>query len=75
MHRVVTVAQEGAVLLNLAIPVHVFDFQGEGRYEHRLAGTDGDLVRTSTGLCIATQGDLRLFGDAAILVGRIFATL
>jgi transcriptional regulator GlxA family with amidase domain len=68
MHRVVTVAQEGAVLLDLAIPVHVFDFQGEGRYDHRLAGTDGDLVRTSTGLCIATQGDLRLFGDADTVV-------
>jgi len=67
-HRVVTVAQEGAVLLDVAIPVHVFDYEGHGRYHHRLAGTDGGCVRSSTGLPIATQGGLGLLRSADTIV-------
>ena len=66
--RVVTVAQEGAVLLDLAIPVHVFDSQGDGRYRHCLAGSDGRSVRSSTGLRIATQGGLGLLRHADTIV-------
>ena len=67
-HRVVTVAQEGAVLLDVAIPVHVFDYEGGGRYCHRLAGTEGGCVRSSTGLPIATQGGLGLLRGADTIV-------
>lgn len=67
-HRVVTVAQDGAVLLDVAIPIHVFDYHGAGRYRHRLAGTGGRSVRTSTGLPLGTQGGLRLLRDADTIV-------
>jgi transcriptional regulator GlxA family with amidase domain len=68
LHRVVTVAQDGAVLLDVAIPVHVFDYHGDGRYRHRLAESGSSSVRTSTGLPIETQGGLRLLGDADTIV-------
>jgi AraC family transcriptional regulator, transcriptional activator FtrA len=68
VHRVVTVAQDGAVLLDVAIPVHVFDYHGSGHYRHRLAGTGKAGVRTSTGLPIATQGGLRLLQHADTIV-------
>src|SRR3954447_134291 len=67
-HRVVTAAQEGAVLLDVAIPVHVFDYEGDGRYRHRLVGTDDGSVRSSTGLPIATQGGLGLLRNANTIV-------
>src|SRR6184192_1090687 len=67
-HRVVTVAQDGAVLLDVAIPVHVFDYHGDGRYRHTLAGTGRGRVRTSTGLPLATQGGVRLLQDADTIV-------
>jgi transcriptional regulator GlxA family with amidase domain len=62
------VAQEGAVLLDVALPVHVFDYEGDGRYLHRLAGPDGGCVRSSTGLPIATQGGLDLLRTAETIV-------
>src|SRR5919198_289889 len=68
LHRVVTVAQDDAVLLDVAIPIHVFDYHGDGRYQHRLAGTGNRSVRTSTGLPLATQGGLRLLRDADTIV-------
>jgi transcriptional regulator GlxA family with amidase domain len=67
-HRVVTVAQDGAVLLDVAIPVHVFDHHGDARYRHVLAGTHGRTIRTSTGLPLATQGGLGLLRSAETIV-------
>jgi AraC family transcriptional regulator, transcriptional activator FtrA len=68
-HRVVTVAQDGAVLLDVAIPVHVFDYHGDGRYRHALAGTRGrTAIRSSTGLPLATQGGLGLLRHADTIV-------
>jgi AraC family transcriptional regulator, transcriptional activator FtrA len=67
-HRVVTVAQDGAVLLDVAIPVHVFDYHGDGRYRHALAGTSGRMVCSSTGLPLATQGELGLLRNAETIV-------
>jgi transcriptional regulator GlxA family with amidase domain len=67
-HRVVTVAQDDAVLLDVAIPIHVFDYHSGGHYRHQLAGTGGRSVRTSTGLRLATQGSLRLLRDADTIV-------
>ncbi len=68
LHRMVTVAQDRALLLDVAIPVHVFDYHGAGRYQHTLAGTRGRSVLTSTGLPLATQGGLRLLQDADTIV-------
>jgi AraC family transcriptional regulator, transcriptional activator FtrA len=68
IHRVVTVAQDGGLLLDMAIPVHVFDYHGDGRYRHSLVGAGGKTVRTSTGLALATQGGLRLLEEADTIV-------
>jgi AraC family transcriptional activator FtrA len=65
---VVTVAQDGAVLLDVAIPVHVFDHHGDDRYRHALAGTRGRTIRTSTGLPLATQGGIGLLRNAETIV-------
>lgn len=67
-HRVVTMAQDGVLLLDVAIPVHVFDYHGNGRYRHTLVGAGGKTVCTSTGLRLATQGGLRLLEEADTIV-------
>ena len=67
-HRVVTVAQDGGLLLDVAIPVHVFGHHGDGRYRHTLAGAGRKTVRTSTGLPLATQGGLELLEEADTIV-------
>ncbi len=68
IHRVVTVAQDGAVLLDVAIPVHVFGHHGEGRYQHTLVAAGRRTVRTSTGLPLATEGGLGLLEEADTIV-------
>jgi AraC family transcriptional activator FtrA len=67
-HRVVTVAQDGGLLLDLAIPVHVFDYHGGDRYRHTLVGAGGRTVRTCTGVQVATDGGLRLLAQADTIV-------
>ena len=67
-HRVVTVVQDGGLLLDLAIPVHVFDYHGGGRYRHTLAGAAGRTVRTCTGVRVTTEGGLRLLAQADTIV-------
>jgi len=67
-HRVVTVVQDGGLLLDLAMPVHVFDYHGGGRYRHTLVGAGGRTVRTCTGVRLATQGGLRLLEQADTIV-------
>jgi AraC family transcriptional activator FtrA len=67
-HRVATVVQDGGLLLDLAIPVHVFDYHGGDRYQHSLVGAGGRLVRTCTGVRVATEGGLRLLDRADTIV-------
>ncbi len=67
-HRVVTVVQDGGLLLDLAIPVHVFGYHGGGRYRHTLAGAGGRAVRTCTGVRVAVEGGLRLLERADTIV-------
>ncbi|HYU64617.1 MAG TPA: helix-turn-helix domain-containing protein [Verrucomicrobiae bacterium] len=67
-HRVVTVAQEGAVLLDVAIPIHVFDYHSHGRYQHRLV-SDGPVSLASLGrFPLATQGGLELLSRADTII-------
>jgi transcriptional regulator GlxA family with amidase domain len=68
LHQVATVAQDGGLLLDVAIPVHVFDYHGQGRYRHALVGTGGRSVRTCTGLPLATQGGLEALEGADTIV-------
>jgi len=70
-HRVVTVAQEGAVLLDVAIPVHVFDYHSNGRYQHRLVSEGPVNVASFGRFPLATQGGLGLLmrADTIIVAG------
>ena len=67
-HTVVTVAQEDCLLLDIAIPAHVFGHHGGGRYSHQLAGPRRGSVRSSTGLRIVTDGGLDLLAGANTVV-------
>src|SRR6266511_229849 len=60
--------QDGGLLLDLAIPVHVFDYHGGGRYRHTLAGAAGRTVRPCTGVRVTTEGGLRLLAQADTIV-------
>ncbi|MFL5860696.1 MAG: GlxA family transcriptional regulator [Solirubrobacteraceae bacterium] len=56
-HRVVALALEGVVLLDLASPTHVFGHCGAPHYSFRLAAIRPGPVRSSTGLdVLATDG-------------------
>ena len=68
VRRVVTVAQDGGLLLDVAIPVHVFDYHGGDRYRHSLVSAGSKTVCTSTGLLLVSQGSLRLLDEADTIV-------
>jgi len=68
MHRVVTVAQEGSLLLDVAIPAHVFGYHGTGRYQHKLAASPAKSVQTSTGVRLSTDGGPNLLREADTIV-------
>jgi AraC family transcriptional regulator, transcriptional activator FtrA len=67
-HRVVTVAQDDCLLLDIAIPVHVFGHHGGDRYVHKVAGPRRGSVRSSTGLQIVADGGPRLLTEADTVV-------
>ena len=48
-HRVVALALDGLVLLDLAAPTHLFGHCGAPHYRFTLAGLGAGPVRTSTG--------------------------
>jgi AraC family transcriptional activator FtrA len=68
LHRVVTLLLDGCVLLDVAIPVHVFGYHGEGRYRHTLAACDPGPVRTSTGVVLHAEAGLRALASADTVV-------
>ena len=67
-HRVVIVVQEGFLLLDVAIPVHVFGDYGEGRYEHCVVGTGRGKVRSSSGWALPVDGGLDHLGEADTVI-------
>ena len=57
-HRVVALALEPLVALDLAAPAHVFGHWGGERYSFRVAGVDGSPVATSSGFGIDVEAGL-----------------
>ncbi len=68
LHHVVTLTPEGCVLLDVAIPVHVFGYHGDGRYRLTLAGHRRGPVRTSTGVVVQATAGLRALASADTVV-------
>src|SRR5690348_940195 len=56
-HRVVALALDSVVLLDLAAPTHLFGHCGRPHYTFALAGVHAGPVRSSTGIeVVATSG-------------------
>src|SRR6266487_126544 len=68
LHHVVILLLEDCVLLDVAIPVHVFGYHGDGRYRHTLAAHHCGPVRTSTGVVLQAQAGLRALASADTVV-------
>jgi AraC family transcriptional regulator, transcriptional activator FtrA len=68
LHQVVAVALDGCVLLDVAIPVHVFGYHGAGLYRFTLAGHHRGPVRTSTGVVLQAEAGLRALTTADTVV-------
>jgi AraC family transcriptional activator FtrA len=67
-HRVVALALERLVLLDLAAPAHVFGHWGEDRYAFVLAGVDAAPVMTSSGFTIDVHAGIEALTDADTIV-------
>ena len=68
LHHVVTLLLDDCVLLDVAIPVHVFGYHGNGRYRLTLAGHHRGPVRTSTGVVLQAEAGLRALSTADTVV-------
>ena len=68
LHHVVTLLLDDCVLLDVAIPVHVFGYHGDGRYRFTLAGHHRGPVRTSTGVILQAEAGLRALTTADTIV-------
>jgi AraC family transcriptional activator FtrA len=67
-HRVVALALERLVLLDLAAPAHVFGHCGEDRYSFVLAGLESAPVTTSSGFAVEVQAGLDAVREAQTVV-------
>jgi AraC family transcriptional activator FtrA len=67
-HHVVAVAIDGCVLLDVAIPVHVFGYHDDDRYRLTLAGCRRGPVRTSTGIVLHAEAGLGALATADTIV-------
>lgn len=76
LHSVMTVIQDDFLLLDVAIPVHVFGDYGEGRYEHCLVGSHRGRVRSSTGLPLITESGVErlVAADTIVIPGYLGVT-
>ena len=75
-HRVVALALDRLVLLDLAAPAHVFGQWGEDRYSFLLAGVSTAPVMTSSGFEVTVQAGLEALADAdsVVVPGYLGAT-
>jgi AraC family transcriptional activator FtrA len=73
LHNVVTLTLEGCLMLDVAIPVHVFGYHGDGLYRFTLAGHHPGPVRTSTGVVLQANAGLRALttADTVIVPGYV----
>lgn len=67
-HRVVALALDRLVLLDLAAPAHLFGHLGAERYSFMLAGVDAAPVMTTSGFRVEVQAGLRALAKADTIV-------
>ena len=67
-HHVVILMLDDCVLLDVAIPVHVFGYHGDGLYRLTLAGPRRGPVRTSTGVVLHAEVGPRALATADTVV-------
>src|SRR5215472_1081786 len=67
-HHVAVLALPTIVMLDLAIPVHVFGYHGEDRYRLDLAGIRPGLIRTAEGIAVGLGQGLRSLASADTIV-------
>jgi AraC family transcriptional activator FtrA len=73
LHHVVTLTLDGCLMLDVAIPVHVFGYHGDGLYRFTLAGHRPGPVGTSTGVVLQATAGLRALttADTVIVPGYV----
>jgi len=67
-HRVVALALDGVILLDLAAPTHLFGHCGAPHYTFELASVRPGPVRTSTGIEITAAAGIEALWDADTIV-------
>jgi transcriptional regulator GlxA family with amidase domain len=75
-HRVVALALERLVLLDLAAPAHVFGQWGGERYSFKLAGASSQPVRTTSGFSVDVQAGPEALrrADTVVVPGNLGAS-
>jgi AraC family transcriptional regulator, transcriptional activator FtrA len=67
-HRVVALALDGVILLDLAAPTHLFGHCGAPHYTFSLAGVHSGPVRSSTGIDVMAPVGIEALWDADTIV-------
>jgi AraC family transcriptional activator FtrA len=67
-HRVVALALDGVILLDLAAPTHLFGHCGAPHYTFSLAGVHSGSVRSSTGINVMAPVGIEALWDADTIV-------
>jgi AraC family transcriptional activator FtrA len=67
-HRVVALALDGVILLDLAAPAHLFGHCGPPHYTFSLAGVRAGPVRSSTGIEVMARTGIEALWDADTIV-------
>ncbi len=67
-HHVAAVAVEGCLLLDVAIPAHVFGHHGQDRYRFTLAGCRRGPVGTSSGVVLQAEAGVEALAVADTIV-------
>ena len=67
-HRVIALALDGVILLDLAAPTHLFGHCGAPHYSFSLAGVRAGAVRSSTGIAVMAPAGVEALGHADTIV-------
>ena len=67
-HHVAVLVLPTAVMLDLAVPVHIFGYHGEDRYRLELAGIRPGPIRTAEGVSVGLGHGLRSLANADTIV-------
>jgi len=67
-HRVIALALDGVILLDLAAPTHLFGHCGAPHYTFSLAGVRPGPVRSSTGIDVVAPAGIEALWDADTII-------